>query len=180
MRHLVFLFLNNIFAKSFSGISFNDKFVFGKHKTLTLNGVGFLKKYWFKIYAIALYLPKKNKNPEKIIKENNPMAIKLKIIYKVSLKQLKKGLKKGLKKNDIVFTKLQSEIEQFLSYFDKKPKKYDTATFFYMPEKGTFISTNGKLRGVIKGIEFKQLLFNIWLGKKPPSKQLKKHLLGKR
>ncbi len=176
---LIIFFSINLFAKSFGGISFENSFKYGKNKRLVLNGAGFLKKFWFKVYIVALYLPKKNKNASEIINLNKPMAMKLKIVYKVSLKKLKKGLLDGLKKSPKLFNKLQPQVKQFLSYFDKKPHKYDTATFFYMPQKGTFVSTNGKFRGLIKGFEFKKMLFNIWLGKKSPSNDLKKGILGK-
>ena len=54
----------------------------------------------------------------------------------------------------------------------------DQYVFDYIPDKGTQVSKNQQVLGVIQGEDFKNALLEIWLGNHPADKKLKKGMLG--
>ncbi|MGB0744086.1 MAG: chalcone isomerase family protein [Opitutales bacterium] len=58
-------------------------------------------------------------------------------------------------------------------------KKGYESSLSYKPDIGTTLSINGEKVVTIKGKDFAELYFRIWLGKKAISKNLKLNLLGK-
>ncbi len=151
----------------------------GKHK-LILNGVGFRKKFFFKIYAGALYLGKKETDPQKIINAEEPMAVKMVFVYhEVSSKKLQKTWNEGFEKvlGDKI-SGMQKKITAFNAIFTEAAKKGDVYDIVYTPEEGIKVYMNGKLKGTIPGLDFKKALFAIWLGDKPADSGLKKKMLG--
>ena len=72
---------------------------------------------------------------------------------------------------------LKKEIEQFRGCFTDTIQKGDIFQMTYEPGVGTTVTKNGKLKGTIKGLPFKQAMFGIWLSKKPADKALKQAML---
>ena len=50
--------------------------------------------------------------------------------------------------------------------------------FVYVPEKGTFILKNGKVKGTVPGLAFKQAFFGIWLSDQPVDAGLRSAMLS--
>ena len=48
----------------------------------------------------------------------------------------------------------------------------------YVPGKGVEIKRDGELIDTVKGMDFKQALFAIWLGEDPADDDLKEGMLG--
>ena len=67
---------------------------------------------------------------------------------------------------------------KFLSIFETGVEKNDVFEFVYLPGVGTKIFKNGEAAKPIKGFEFKQALFGIWLSDNPIAVKLKSQLLG--
>ena len=68
---------------------------------------------------------------------------------------------------------LTKEIVQFVSLVTEVDATSKTSrTFNYLPGTGTEIYVNHgsqkELKGIIKGLEFKKILFSIWIGDDPP------------
>jgi hypothetical protein len=57
-------------------------------------------------------------------------------------------------------------------------KEGETLTFIYVPGKGTIVQSGDKELGVFEGKGFADAVFSIWLGKTPPTEDLKKGMLG--
>jgi len=55
--------------------------------------------------------------------------------------------------------------------------KYKRATFFYQPGKGTQISYDGRILGVIPGHDFKKALFGIWLNNNCANDELRNKIV---
>ncbi len=149
--------------------------------TLLLNGAGFRKKLFIKVYAGGLYLMKKNNDPKKIIGADEPMAIRMHFIYDgVSSKKLIDGWNEGfVKGTGGNIAPIKTEIDQFNSFFSEEAKKNDIYDIIYVPGQGVSVYMKGALKGTIKGIDFKRAVFSIWLGEKPADAKLKKWMLGK-
>jgi len=147
---------------------------------LILNGAGFRKKAFFKIYVGALYLTSEESDPQVIIDNDEPMAIRMHFTYKgVSSQKLVKSWNDGFSNaTGGNIEPLVDEIDTFNSYFIEEAKPGDIYDFLYSPDSGVSIILKGNHMGSIPGVEFKKALFGIWLGDKPADKGLKKAMLG--
>ncbi len=177
---LLLFMVSAAYAVSISDLNIPPTVQFGNHK-LFLNGAGFRKKFFIKVYAGALYLKQKEGDADKIINANEPMAVKMVFVYhEVSSKKLVKAWSEGFEKvlGDKV-KKMEGRIKKFNSFFAKSAQKGDIYDIVYLPEKGVEVYINSNLKGTIRGVDFKKALFAIWLGDKPADSGLKKKMLGK-
>lgn len=167
-------------AKQVGKVTLPDSLMAGNDKLL-LNGAGFRKKLFIKVYAGGLYLMQKDTDPQKIVDADVSMGIRMHFVYDgVSSKKLIKGWNEGF--NNATggnIAPIKAEIDKFNSFFTEEAKKNDIYDIIYIPDRGVSVFMKGKLKGTIKGIEFKKAVFGIWLGEKPADKKLKKGMLGK-
>jgi hypothetical protein len=150
-------------------------------QTLSLNGSGYRKKLFIKLYNAGLYLKQSNQNAAAIIKADEIMAIELNIISDlITAEKMESAIVEGFgNSTNNNMAPLTEEIEQFLMVFRQGIKEGDIFTFSYQPSQGTTISKNKQLQATINGLAFKQALFGIWLSDKPAQASLKTLLLGK-
>ena len=77
----------------------------------------------------------------------------------------------------------KKDISKFNAMFKKDPKDGDMYEIAYVPGKGITVAMNGKLQGEpIPGLEFKKVVFGIWLSKHIDDEylnDLKMGMLGK-
>lgn len=167
-------------AAQIGKVTLPDSLMGGKDKLL-LNGAGFRVKFFMKMYVGGLYLIQKNHDPQMIIDADETMALKLHIVSgmittKKMTDAINEGFKNSLGENVSSF---KNEIDQFTSFFADEIKKNDIFDIAYIPKEGVSVYKNEKLKGTIKGIDFKRAVFSIWLGEKPADAKLKKGMLGK-
>ena len=175
---IILLTITNIYSAQVGDVKIPDTIMAGKDK-LILNGAGFRTKFFMKIYAGALYLPKKNSDQKSIIEADMAMAIKMHIVSGLissdkMIKAVNEGFENSTKNNT---APIEKEIKQLLSIFKEKIEVGDIYDLVYVPGKGILASKNGILKGTIKGLAFKKALFGIWLCDKPADKHLKKRML---
>lgn len=147
---------------------------------LILNGAGFRKKLFVKVYAAGLYLKEKQTDPQKILDADTPMAIRMHFVHsEVSGKKLvdawNEGFVNGTGGN---IAPIKTEIDTFNAFFFQEAKKNDIYDIVYIPEQGVGVYIKGELKGTIKGLDFKKAVFSIWLGEKPADSTLKRKMLG--
>lgn len=147
---------------------------------LVLNGAGVREKLWIDLYAAGLYLDKKSSDYKAIISGEKPMAIKLHIVSGlISSEKLIAAVRDGFNKSTKGNTApIQPQIDTMLGYFKDEITKDDVFDLVYLPAKGIVAYKNGEVRGTVKGKEFKEALFGIWLSSDPADKGLKDDLLG--
>jgi hypothetical protein len=152
-----------------------------ENKALVLNGAGIRKKFFFKIYVGALYLPVKHTTVNSILNDAGGKRIVMSFLYKeVTAEDLVNGWNDGFTGNNSAkeLKALQERINQFNSLFTTVHTG-DEIRLDYLPGKGTQVSLNGTLKGSVPGEDFSKALLKIWLGSKPADKGLKKAWLGK-
>ena len=166
-------------AMEIGGVTLPETMIVGGEE-LILNGAGFRKKAFFKIYVGALYLTSEESDPQVIIDNDEPMAIRMHFTHKgVSPQKLIKSWNDGFMNATGGNTDpLLDEIDTFNSYFIDEAKKGDIYDFVYTPDGGLSITLKGEHMGTIPGVQFKKALFGIWLGDKPADKGLKEGMLG--
>jgi hypothetical protein len=150
-------------------------------KSLVLNGAGLRKKFFFKIYAGALYLPEKESDPGKIVPADEPMAVRMHFIYDgVSAEKLIETWNEGFEKTTGGRPgPLSDRIVAFNGLFTEEAGEGDVYDIVYTPSEGVRVVMNGRAAGTIQGLDFKTALFAIWLGEDPADDGLKREMLGR-
>lgn len=151
----------------------------GKHR-LVLNGAGARTKTLLQLYTAGLYLTEPESNPAAILAADEAMAIRIQITSGfVSQDNLLASLIEGFEKSTGgQLAPLQAQIAEFRQCFQEPITKGDTIDLVYAPEHGVIVNRNGKLKGVVRGVEFKRALFGIWLSDAPADTKLKQALLN--
>ncbi|WP_103865164.1 chalcone isomerase family protein [Aquimarina sp. I32.4] len=147
---------------------------------LIINGAGIREKFFFDIYAGALYLKKKNTSASTIAKADETMAIKLHILSgMMSRDKMASALREGFKKSTNGNLKpYNKRIEKFIGFINNEIEVDQIYDIVYEKGKGSIIYKDGVEKGYVTGLDFKEALFNIWIGSKPADKGLKKEMLG--
>ncbi len=166
---------------------------------LVLNGCGLRTKFGFKVYAIGLYLEAKNSDSKSIIEADVPMTLikkyrrtvpvnKINGVFFDSFATIVKAPKQDNYDETSDYGPLTKEIVAFMkSITERKATKKDTYFYVYTPGKGTDVYLNDSkseanvLKATIPGLDFKKVLFAIWIGENPPvGNGLKDEMLGKK
>jgi hypothetical protein len=167
-------------AKEIGGASLPDTLTAGKEQ-LMLNGAGLRTKMFIKVYAGGLYTRKKEGDALKIVDADEPMAIRMRFIYDgVSHENLIEAWNEGFAvATGGHIAPIKERTDKFNSFFTEEARKGDIYDIIYTPEEGASVYIKGKLKGTIKGLDFKKALFGIWLGDKPADNALKQGMLGR-
>jgi Chalcone isomerase-like len=176
---IVFMISPAAVAKQIGDVTLPDSLMAGKNE-LILNGAGFRKKLFIKVYAGGLYLKKKNHDHKKIIDSDESMALRLHIVSGViTTKKMTDAIDKGFKNSTGEnITSFKIEMAKFKSFFADEIKKDNIFDIIYVPTEGISVYKNESLKGTIQGFDFKKIVFGIWLGEKPADAKLKKRMLG--
>jgi hypothetical protein len=188
MRKLIAILLLAVCLPAFAalevaGVKFDDTTKVGAGDTV-INGAGMRKRAFFKVYAIALYLPQKQAAAADVLAAKGAKRIAIVTLRDLTAEQFVEGLLEALKKNhdDAALAALQPRIEQFrasMMSIGNAPEK-SVVHLDWLPESGTRLTFNGVAKGSdIPGEDFYRALLKIWIGDKPAQDDLKEHLLGK-
>lgn len=150
--------------------------------SLKLSGFGVRSKMWVDVYVQALYLTIITQDAKEIIDGNTEMAIRIQITSNmVSSNKFSKSVNNGLEKSagkDL--ESLRPKIDLLISMLKDEIVKDDVFNMVYNPKDSSmWIYKNDKLKGKVKGMDFKKAFFGIWLSEKPVDQELKNNLLGK-
>ncbi len=175
---LLIFFAATIIADSSLAAEFPRRIQAGEHR-LVLNGWGSRTQFFLDLYVAGLYLVQPDSDPAAIAAADEPMSIRIKITSGfVSQAKLVDSLTEGFHKStNGNVAAIQTQIDQFRKCFNEAITKGDTFDIVYLPKQGVIVNKNGKLKGVVSGIEFKKALFNIWLSDNPADEGLKQAML---
>ncbi len=153
---------------------------FGNYE-LVLNGAGVREKLWIDLYAAGLYLQEKSSNAKAILEADKPMSVKLHIVSSlINSKKMISAIEDGFENSTNGNVKpYREKIDQFIAFFKEEIKKGDIYDITYQPGKGVVSYKNGQEKGTVKGKDFKEALFGIWLSNRPADDDLKEGMLGK-
>jgi hypothetical protein len=168
------------YAKEIAGADIPDSISAGNN-VLVLNGAGIRTKFFIKAYVGGLYIKQKSGDASAIINADEAMAVKLHIISKmITSKRMEESTREGFNHStDGNTAPYKDRIDAFISTFKDNIKIGDVYDIIYTPEEGTKVYKNKELKCTAKGLDFKKILFGIWLGNKPADKDLKAGMLGK-
>lgn len=150
-------------------------------KTLTLNGVSYLKKMGFvKVYAVGLYLENPTQDPQAVIEsEQVKYLLTHYLTSKATAKKISEGFVELMEKanpKDLVDAN-RADIDKYASWLDKDMKPGLTSESLYVPGKGLTLTYQGQIRGTIPGSTFAQMYYRYNVGEKA-DKKIREGLLG--
>ncbi len=150
-------------------------------QALKLNGAGIRSKFFFKIYVGVLCLEQPARDAAAVLAAPGAKRMQMNMLYdKVEAEKITDGWEEGFRANldSAGYARLEPRLKQFNAMF-RTLRKGDVVNMDYIPGRGTQVSINGEPRGVVEGEDFFRALLQVWIGKHPADKSLKKGLLGK-
>jgi len=170
------------FAAEIAGVKFSDSAQVAD-KPLVLNGAGLRRKFIFKVYAMALYLPAKAVTAAAAIDAPGPKRIAIGMLRDVSAKTFSSALREGIEDNhsEAQVKALDPRLKQLEAVMQEvgTAKEGMRIGLDWVPGAGTQVSINGAPAGApIPGEDFYRALLRIWLGPHPVQDNLKPALLG--
>ncbi|MBN2158507.1 MAG: chalcone isomerase family protein [Spirochaetes bacterium] len=167
-------------AKVVKGVNIPDTFNAGGTK-LILNGTGIRTKFMMNIYVGALYLKAKSGNGSAIAGANEPMAVRLHILSGlVTPKRMADSTREGFTKSaGGNIGPYKAGMDKFINTFSSGIKVGDFYDIVYLPgKKGVQVYKNGVPASFVAGLDFKKILYGIWIGPNCIQEPLKKGMLG--
>jgi protein TonB len=129
----------------------------------------------------ALYSSTLSDNPEKLLANNQPMRMELKIVAPegVTTRRFSRWWIEGMAINNspALLTEQADNMVKFDGLFKARFMQNDTISFTYEPAKGVNISINDVMLGNIPGDKFFSMLLRTWIGKVPLSSDYKDDIL---
>jgi hypothetical protein len=152
-------------------------------KDLKLNGAGVRTRAVFKVYAMGLYLGKKETTVDGVLGAQGPRRFNIVMLREVSGEDFGQAFMTGINANTDKAEKgkLMNHMAKLGEIFVNVGglKKGDSMDVDWVPDKGTVIQLNGKtLSEPLPDVAFYNALLKIWLGDKPADSSLKPALLG--
>jgi len=170
-------------AVEVAGVRFDDQIKLGASE-IVANGAGLRKKVFFKVYAMALYLPEKQSDAAGAVNAKGSKRISISLLRDLSAQQFVEALQEGLGANHSAaeLAVLKDRLAQFSDVMLSvgEAKTGTLVVIDWIPDAGTRLTVGGQVRGKdIAGEDFYRALLRIWLGEKPVQDDLKQALLGK-
>jgi hypothetical protein len=180
---LAALSLNIAQAVEVGGVKFDDKARVGS-SDLIANGAGLRKKAFFKVYALALYLPEKQADAEVALTTKGGKRIAIILLRDLTAQQFVEALQDSVASNhsEVEMSALKERLKLFSDAMLSvgEAKSGTRVLIDWLPESGTQLTVNNPVKGKdIAGEDFYKALLRIWLGNKPIQDDLKQALLGK-
>lgn len=165
-----------------AGVKFEDRVELAG-QPLVLNGAGLRVKLIVKVYAVALYLPGRDRAVRSVLTQAGPKSVHIVMLRDVRAADLSEALIKGMVSNlsPKELMALQSRLDELHNSLMAAgdAKKGDRIELDFLPGSGSHITLNDKPLGKdIPGEDFYQGLLKIWLGDNVSDNGLKSDLLG--
>ena len=148
---------------------------------LVLNGAGLRTKFFFKIYAGALYLRRPLHEAPAVLADPGPKRVLLHFIHeKVERRKLVDAWEDGFRANldEAAYAALARRLARFNALFPDLHRG-ETVRLDYLPGQGTQVWINERLAGTIPGADFHRALLAVWLGESPADWGLKEAMLAR-
>lgn len=171
-----------VLAKEIKGYKFEDKVKVGD-KELVLNGVGLRQvvRYGltFDVYVAGLYVEKKSTDSEALIKNEEVKYLKSYYLREVDVKDQRDPWRESMAKNCYAnCTESKKKILKLLSVM-KRTKEGGAYDFTFYPDRVEFFmeSPHGNVKEVFNDPDFAKDVLAVFIGKVPPTAELKKGLM---
>ena len=169
-------------AREVGGVNVPDSLALQGEKTpLVLNGAGYRKKFFIKVYVGALYLAQSMNRADAVLNTATPRAMLMHFVHDVSTDKLANAWNDGIVANSTAAEAetLRAHIVQLNGLMsDMKPG--DVLQLDLLGDGTTRVWINKTLRGAINGADFQRAVLKTWLGPHPADRGLKRAVLGEK
>jgi hypothetical protein len=169
-------------ARDVAGVRFEEQCNVA-NQALVLNGAGIRVKMIIKVYAVGLYVPRKDTVPNAILSQAGAKSVRIVMLRDVSAEKLTEALVHGITDNlnaseRVALQTRLDQLEAAMRSAGDAPKGAQIQ-LDYLPGVGTHVTMGGKPLGKdIAGEDFYRALLMVWLGEHPSDRSLKSDLLG--
>lgn len=167
-------------ARDLDGVKIPDTLsVTGEKMPLSLNGAGYRKKFFIKVYIGALYLAQPASQASAVLKAGTARVMRLHFLRDVSQDKLSAAWIDSIAANHSVaeMQALRARVDQLNNLIGSVREK--DVLLIEMHSRGeTRVLINDKPRGSIDGADFQNALLTAWIGTTPADAELKKAVLG--
>lgn len=165
-------------ARSMGGVKMDDSMSVGG-ATLALNGMAVRKKFIVSVYVGGLYLAKPARTEADVLTPDTPKALIMHFVHDVDADKLKGAYRDGFSNNAKgLMASEKANMDRFLSKVGAV-KSGDRILFTYVPGKGSTVTFPGGATESFTGKGFADAYLAVFVGKDPPTDDLKDGLLGK-
>lgn len=167
-------------ARDLDGVHIPDSLtVAGELAPLALNGAGYRKKFFIKVYIGALYLAQPTHQAGAVLDASTPRVMRMHFLRDVGQDQFATAWNDGIAPNHTAseLQALRARIDQLGSLVGQI-RHNDVLRIDMRPRGDTEVWLNDKLRGRISGVDFQNALLTAWVGAKPADANLKQAVLG--
>lgn len=172
---LLFALTASAHAGKLEGVTLPDSINVGG-QALVLNGMGLREKVFIDVYVAGLYLPAKTKDAKQAIESDVPKRIEMVMMRSVGKEKLADTMRESISKAG---SKEAAKNAGTLAGWMEDVDEGDRIILEYVPGAGTSVKVKGKHKGTIAGVDFMKAVWGIYLGKNPPTDDLKDGLLGR-
>jgi long-chain acyl-CoA synthetase len=169
-----------VLARDLDGVNIPDSLsLAGEKAPLLLNGAGYRKKFFIKVYIGALYLAQPASQAKAVLDAGTPRVMRMHFLRDVEQVQLASAWNDGIAANHTVteVQVLRGRIDQ-LNNLIGSVRRGDVLRIETRPRGATEVWLNDRLRGSIDGGDFQNALLKTWIGAKPADANLKQAVLG--
>jgi hypothetical protein len=164
------------YAATEAGAVFADEMNYSSQK-LVLNGTGLRTRLFFKVYAAGLYLSEKSMEADSVLSSASPKVLQLQFLRDVGADTIRGAWSNGFSKNCLSLCTESLPKIALLNGLMKDLKNGDSLSFSFKPDE-IAVELNGASLGKVEGSKIDQNILAIFLGKEPPTPELKAGLLG--
>jgi hypothetical protein len=177
---LFFLAAFPVLGAEVGGVKFDEQVQPGD---LVLNGAGLRKRFFFEVYAMGLYLPRKTRAAEEATSMAGAKRVAIHMLRDVGAQQFTDALAEGIRQNhsEAEAKALEPRLQQLAALMAQlKEASKGMAIALDFGGGQTQLLVDGKPQGApIPGEDFFVALLRIWLGPNPVQDDLRDALLGR-
>ncbi|MCA1829038.1 MAG: chalcone isomerase family protein [Myxococcales bacterium] len=149
-------------------------------KELHLMGMGLRKKLFFKVYIASFYLETPTDSAAQAISSDQVKRVEMHMLRDLERGKIVEAVQAGFEKNSAPqMPQLQQRLDAFLEAIPDL-KSGESIAVTYVPGQGTIVKAGGSNQIVIRGKDFADALFSVWLGPHPVDDDLKDEMLKNR
>ena len=149
-------------------------------QTLILVGSGLRKRLFLDVYTMGAYTESRICDPQMLISLDETKYLRIDLLRDVDAKSMVQTLEDALEKNlpTAARSSLQSQVDTFVSYFEKDLEKGDRMELIYAPGVGTVLMQNRQQQGVtMPGKGFADVLWSSYFSSATCCSRLKNQIL---
>lgn len=163
-----------------AGVPFDDT-VSTDAGPMVFNGAGIRRKFVFKVYVAALYVPHATRTAATLLDSPGPCRLHMHLLRNVDADTLVASLNEGLAANSAAaeLAAIRSAAIRFATLLREGGELRVSETLILaFAAGGVSLSRTGKPLGNIADARFARALLRVWLGDAPAVADLKNALLG--